>query len=924
MSETPYPGLRPFQRGETDIFFGREALIDELVDRLARTRILCVVGPSGCGKSSLVRAGLLDALESGFMASAGAGWKIADMRPGGRPMLRLAEALMAVSDRPRYDHDSAFLQAALERGPLSLIEYLHDLPLHKNDNLLILVDQFEEIFRFDPGTGQEEADTFVALLLAAAGQREQPIYVVITMRSDFIGDCARFPGLPEAVNEAQFLTPRLTREQSRQAIEGPARVFGGSIEPALVNRLLNDMGTDPDQLPLMQHALMRMWSRAGEESEDHESGTRLPSPGDRSAETPAPITLSLEGYEKIGGLAEALSNHADEAFAELEDGQQAIAEKLFRCLSERGPERRDTRRPVSLDEVAKVAGVSHKQTEAVVDVFRRSDRCFLTPSATVPLVPETILDISHESLIRQWRRLSQWVEREALSAETYSRLEQTARLWEKKKAALWGTPDLENALAWREREKPTASWAKRYSPHFKLAMKFLNASETEHEAEHLRKEEARKQELLAAEKERTARRLGRLSIALAIVALLAIVAGIFAWNQRQLAASRAAEAEEATAKAVVPLEETKQAKAETDEALKKAEQERKRAEGALEQIKEEKKKTDKALEVAQQERQRAKDALEETKQAKAETDEALQKAEQERQRTEEALEQIKEEKTKTEEALKVAQKERKRAEDALEEARIAQMEEKAARDAVAPIVQSLKVPEPEMVEVPAGSFMMGSPESDSSAQSDEFPPHPVKISKPFAIGKYEVTFEEYDTFALATGRALPNDGGWGRGKRPVINVTWNDVVAYAEWLSQQTGKRYRLPSEAEWEYAAQAGTKTSYWWGDEIGTDRANCDGCGSRWDKKQTAPVGSFKANPFGLYDTAGNVWEWVQDCWNECYEGAPEDGSAWKSGDCGRRVFRGGSWFTYPGGLRSANRGWHTADPRDYDIGFRLAQDL
>src|SRR5215471_8540769 len=331
MSQAPYPGLRPFTRGEADIFFGREAQTDELVDRLGHSRFLSVVGPSGCGKSSLVRAGLLDALESGFMASAGAGWHVAEMRPGGRPMWQLADALLTMAGRPRYEHDSAFLQAALERGPRSLIEYLHDLPLPRGNNLLILVDQFEEVFRFAPGAAQEEADAFVALLLAATQQRNQPVYVIITMRSDFIGDCARFAGLPEAVNDAQFLTPRMTREQARQAIEGPASVFGGAVEPELVNRLLNDMGTDPDQLPLMQHALMRMWTRASEAAAA-ERGHATPNtaaPAGEMAEPQGkspPITLTLTDYNEVGGLAKALSNHADEAFLQLDGEQQRIAE----------------------------------------------------------------------------------------------------------------------------------------------------------------------------------------------------------------------------------------------------------------------------------------------------------------------------------------------------------------------------------------------------------------------------------------------------------------------------------------------------------------------------------------------------------------------------------------------------------------------
>ena len=210
---------------------------------------------------------------------------------------------------------------------------------------------------------------------------------------------------------------------------------------------------------------------------------------------------------------------------------------------------------------------------------------------------------------------------------------------------------------------------------------------------------------------------------------------------------------------------------------------------------------------------------------------------------------------------------------------------------------------------------------------DEKPPHEVEIAKPFAIGKYEVTFDEYDRFARSTGRARPDDKDWGRERRPVIYASWDDATAYAEWLSEQTGKRYRLPTEAEWEYAARAGSDTKYWWGDEVGQNRANCRFCGSQWDGKQTAPVGSFAANDFGVHDTAGNVWEWVQDCWHGSYTGAPSDGSAWEEadgGNCGQRVVRGGSWGHDPPGVRSAFRSGGYAGTRYDSLGFRLAQDL
>jgi len=258
----PYPGLRPFERHEADIFFGRETQVDAMVDRLGRAHLLAVTGSSGSGKSSLVRAGLLEALETGLLATAGPVWRFATLRPGSHPMTELAAALLDALGAARTADDVALRRAGLERGPLSLIEELRERPQPDRGNLLILVDQFEELFRYQGLAGREEAEAFVALLLASANERHVPIYIVLTMRSDFLGRCAEFDGLAEAVTDAQYLCPRLSREQIRSAIEGPAKVFGGMVEPRLVSRIVDDMGTDPDQLPLMQHALMRLWELA--------------------------------------------------------------------------------------------------------------------------------------------------------------------------------------------------------------------------------------------------------------------------------------------------------------------------------------------------------------------------------------------------------------------------------------------------------------------------------------------------------------------------------------------------------------------------------------------------------------------------------------------------------------------------------------
>ncbi len=230
----------------------------------------------------------------------------------------------------------------------------------------------------------------------------------------------------------------------------------------------------------------------------------------------------------------------------------------------------------------------------------------------------------------------------------------------------------------------------------------------------------------------------------------------------------------------------------------------------------------------------------------------------------------------------------------------------------------------EMVVIPAGGFRMGCSSNDrSSCPGKEKPVHEVRIPAAFALSVHEVTFDDYDRFTYPN---KVDDEGWGRGSRPAINVSWDDAKEYVAWLSSETGADYRLPSEAEWEYAARAGTVTKYSWGNEIGSNRANCDGCGSQWDDERTAPVGSFRPNAFGLYDMHGNVYEWVEDCWNSGYSGAPSDGSPWlrRGRYCADRVLRGGSWGYYPRYIGAANRLRATGYSRVNHFGFRVARTL
>ena len=234
------------------------------------------------------------------------------------------------------------------------------------------------------------------------------------------------------------------------------------------------------------------------------------------------------------------------------------------------------------------------------------------------------------------------------------------------------------------------------------------------------------------------------------------------------------------------------------------------------------------------------------------------------------------------------------------------------------------IPLPAMIKIEAGSFEMGCSNS-KDCYDDEKPVRTVQVAA-FEMSKTEVTFAQWDACVAdnSCDNYKPSDEKWGRNNRPVINVSWEDAQNYVRWLSRKTSLNYRLPTEAEWEYAARAGTKTSYFGGDNIGKNKANCDGCGSQWDNQQTAPVASFPANSWGLVDMHGNVWEWTQDCYHNSYKGAPEDGSAWLEKNCESRVLRGGSWYSLPRGLRSALRNGINPSGRNNNIGFRISRTL
>jgi WD40 repeat protein/energy-coupling factor transporter ATP-binding protein EcfA2 len=512
----PFPGLRPFKTEERYLFFGREGQSETVLLRLRDSRLVVLVGPSGSGKSSLINAGLLPYLYGGFLADAGSHWRVATCRPGNDPIGKLAAALCAPKalgptdpNEGSHANDAALMEVTLRGSSLGLIDAVRLASLLKHEQIIIIVDQFEELFRFArlPHRAEhvDDAAAFVKLLLEATRQRELPIYIVLGLRSDYIGDCARFRDLPEAVMSTLFLIPRMLREHQREAIEGPVRVGGGTITPRLVTRLLNDVSDNPDQLPILQHALMRTWEH-----------WRLNSDKARA--------IDLDDYNAIGGMAKALSVHADDAYEKLpDDRRRNIARLAFECLSGTDVNSREARRPASVATIAAVASVDPWAAIDVINHFRRPDRGFLTPQWGGEIDDSSIIDISHESLIRGWDRLRGWVAEEAESAKTYCRLAEAAALHSQGKEGLWDDPELQLALDWRSRCQPTAAWAQRYNADYTMAMRFLDDSRDARDA------------LRDAEEKRRAHELRfQRHVALGAMAAAVVIAAIciFAWIQK--------------------------------------------------------------------------------------------------------------------------------------------------------------------------------------------------------------------------------------------------------------------------------------------------------------------------------------------------------------------------------------------------------
>jgi len=525
----PFPGLRPFSVEESHLFFGREGQCETVLGYLTRNRFAAVTGASGSGKSSLIYCGLIPALYGGFITEAGSKWRIIATRPGNSPIENLAEAVAYGEKNGSTPEELALnkqiLYTILRRSSFGLVNAVKQTRLAAGENILLILDQFEELFRYKESrkdsTVFNETEAYIKLLVNALKQTDQPIYVVLTMRSDFIGECSQFQELTRLINKSNFLIPQMTRDDFKDAIMGPLAVGGASIDPQLLQHLLNAIEDKNDQLPVLQHVMMRTW----------EFWTRNNETG---------IPLRMRDYEAAGKIENALSMHANEAFDELTDEGKSICRAMFKCLTEKGTDNKGTRHPATIKHIGEIAQAPDHKVIDVVSKFRAKGRSFLTPGEGIPIDSDTIIDISHESLMRIWDRLKLWVDEEFSSVQMYLRLAEASSQYQVGKTGLWRPPDLQLALNWKKTQQPSLAWAKKYNPAFEKVMVFLDASEKKYTQEEQNKVRLQRMEL---------NRTRKFAVAMLSAAVAFLFISVWGFQQRGEAMKKAKEAENSRAEA---------------------------------------------------------------------------------------------------------------------------------------------------------------------------------------------------------------------------------------------------------------------------------------------------------------------------------------------------------------------------------------
>ena len=460
----PYPGLRPFTLDEDLVFFGREPMIDDIIGLLAKRCLILVHGSSGSGKSSLILAGVLPRLARQHRRH-GWRWRTASMRPGGGPLWNLAHALAELEGGTPSAARVNELRLSFDRTGADLTQIVTHLAGMEQERLCLLVDQFEELFRYARETSREESRLFVDLITTVLKQDSaSPVRVILTMRSEFLGECARLPGLAAVVNTAQYLLPRMDTASLRRAIRRPAELYGGSVTIELADRLIADVQGSQDELPLIQHGLMRMWDLAGEAA-----------PGKQ-----APRRLDLPLYEAHGPLARLLDQHAEAVAlaAAPDESSRRVVENLFRALSDINADGHAIRRPQTVQSLIAVTGAERGRLISILDAFRSDGVSFLTPYAPAGLDNETMIDVSHEALIRCWNSLAAapdgWLHREFRDGLIWQSLLSQAEIFEKDPRKVLGPATTEDRERWFKDRTP--AWSERYGGGWSRVEQLVTAS----------------------------------------------------------------------------------------------------------------------------------------------------------------------------------------------------------------------------------------------------------------------------------------------------------------------------------------------------------------------------------------------------------------------------------------------------------------
>lgn len=508
----PFPGLRSYKFSETHLFYGQDNVTLRVLNQLLEHRFVAILGGAGVGKTSFINCGLKPYFYSGIVGSTNINWHIIHTRPSNNPILNLAEAINNEEFNEKIPEknkiQTQITYNILKRGKSGFIEVLKHRKTEKQDKYLLVIDQFEDIFRFRNSRNEsglaDDAFEYVNILIHAIQQKEIPVYLTLVVRSDFSDDCLMFPYLSNLINLSNVLVPRFTRDQIREVIAGPLEVSRLNLDNSLLLHVLNDASSADDLLPRLQHTMRRAW----------ESWKSLGTP-----EKP----LSITEYEIAGGLKNSINNHANELYATLNEDQKILCEKIFKSLAEKGSENKGFTRPTSIKELCGIAQADFEEVAKIIEIFRQPSAGFLLP-ADGELTPDVVIDLVHSSLLRTWSLMKTWVQDENISSQMYRQLSESSALYQVGKMSLLRPPDLQFALNWQEKQKPTLEWAKRYNPAFERTMVYLRTS-----LESFNSEEAFKK--LQAKK--ALKKVRSLTIILGSTAVLALILTIYSQVMRR-------------------------------------------------------------------------------------------------------------------------------------------------------------------------------------------------------------------------------------------------------------------------------------------------------------------------------------------------------------------------------------------------------